>query len=246
MEGEYSERIKTYTLGELLDIEQHINKAKFPDRYQLVLDEIKKRESITVTESPEKNDHDVYLDPLDYAGFWKRFLANLVDSIVLFLVSLPFYFLFSKSKVMAIILTLPLTFLYFAYTVYFHGRWGKTLGKMSVKIRVILVDSRPIKWKNAFLRSSVDFGFALITSIGTIMALFVISTNEYLSLNWLEQASGLQPLQTMFFRFVSFAAMIWTYSEVIVLLFNKKNRAIHDFIAGTVVVHEYSLPEEEI
>ena len=30
---------------------------------------------------------------------------------------------------------------------------------------------------------------------------------------------------------------IWTWGELIVLLTNRKRRALHDFIAGTVVVH---------
>jgi uncharacterized RDD family membrane protein YckC len=31
--------------------------------------------------------------------------------------------------------------------------------------------------------------------------------------------------------------LAWTLSELVVLLFNEKRRAIHDYIAGTVVVH---------
>jgi len=244
MEEDYSERIKIYTLGELQDIEQNIDRVQFPDRYQIILNEIIRRESITVSAEQNKISENEFDVPIEYAGFWSRFIANLVDMFVLFLFSLPLYFAYSKSKVMAIIFTIPLTFLYVAYTVYFHGKWGKTLGKMSAKIRVVLVDFSPIKWKNAFLRSSVDLGIALIRSAGTIFALSLMSANEYSNLNWIKQASDLLSLQPMFFKYLYYSAQIWFYSEVIVLLFNKKKRAIHDFIAGTVVVHEYSLPED--
>jgi len=31
---------------------------------------------------------------------------------------------------------------------------------------------------------------------------------------------------------------VWYWSEIIVILFNKRNRALHDFLAGTVVIHK--------
>ena len=35
---------------------------------------------------------------------------------------------------------------------------------------------------------------------------------------------------------ITILSHIWIWSEVIVLLFNKRKRAIHDFMAGTVIV----------
>ena len=246
MEEEYSERIKTYTLGELQDIEQNIDRVKFPDRYQIILNELIRRESITVTASPEQNNDNIA--PIGNAGFWIRVWAKIVDGLVFFLISLPLIFLWykSNSKNMSLIFTISSTFLYLTYTVYFHGRWGKTLGKMSAKIRVVLVNGSPIKWKNAMLRSSVDFGFAIIGLIGTIFAVSLISANDYSSLTFIKRASEMNSFQPTYFRYVSYAAMIWFYVDVIVVLFNKKKRAIHDFIAGTIVVHESSLHNEEI
>jgi len=48
--------------------------------------------------------------------------------------------------------------------------------------------------------------------------------------------SWLKPLQLI--------QNIWVWSEFIVLLTNRKRRAIHDFIAGTVVIHK--LPKNTI
>jgi uncharacterized RDD family membrane protein YckC len=39
---------------------------------------------------------------------------------------------------------------------------------------------------------------------------------------------------TYAFRF--WAGQIWTSSELVVILLNRRRRALHDFIAGTVVV----------
>jgi uncharacterized RDD family membrane protein YckC len=37
---------------------------------------------------------------------------------------------------------------------------------------------------------------------------------------------------------ISILQQVWIYSEVVVVLFNKRKRALHDFIAGTVVIQK--------
>jgi len=55
-------------------------------------------------------------------------------------------------------------------------------------------------------------------------------------LNWLQQQTYLALFYPLLFTIYKWLTNIWTYSELIVLLTNKKKRAIHDFIAGTVIV----------
>jgi uncharacterized RDD family membrane protein YckC len=40
--------------------------------------------------------------------------------------------------------------------------------------------------------------------------------------------------------YVTFSILqqVWMWSEVVVVLFNKRKRALHDFIAGTVVIQK--------
>lgn len=42
------------------------------------------------------------------------------------------------------------------------------------------------------------------------------------------------------YKIVNILMNVWIWSEFIVILTNKKRRAIHDFIAGTVVAHKPS------
>jgi uncharacterized RDD family membrane protein YckC len=37
---------------------------------------------------------------------------------------------------------------------------------------------------------------------------------------------------------VNTANQVWMWSEVVVMLFNRRRRALHDFIAGTVVTSD--------
>ncbi|NQT82120.1 RDD family protein [bacterium] len=172
-----------------------------------------------------------------YGGFWKRFAAGLVD----FLVLLPFYalrwWLDSISVSTALSVVVPFSSLYFAYNIYFHGRWGQTVGKMAVGIRVVKVSGERISWREAFLRNAVDVGFAVLTIISSVIALLNFPEEEYLGLGRSERLERLNSLRPACLDWVVWASMVWVSSEVVVLLFNKKRRAIHDFIAGTVVIH---------
>jgi len=45
----YHERIKSYTLDDLIDVITHIDRDNYPDRYDLVLQEIEKRSAALKT-----------------------------------------------------------------------------------------------------------------------------------------------------------------------------------------------------
>jgi uncharacterized RDD family membrane protein YckC len=47
----------------------------------------------------------------------------------------------------------------------------------------------------------------------------------------------------LIFGFLILTFIVCDYGEIIVLLTNKKRRAIHDFVAGTVVIHDPRLPK---
>ena len=58
---------------------------------------------------------------------------------------------------------------------------------------------------------------------------------EWTSLNWLDRGGELAKRNAIFTAY-DWASQVWLWSELVVLLLNKKRRALHDFIAGTVVV----------
>jgi len=175
---------------------------------------------------------------MNYANFWQRFCANLLDVLVV----LPFAWLQSwlgtYSKLIAMILVIPLVAAYSAYIIYCHGRFGRTLGKYVMRIRVQDVFGGQISWRQAWLRSSVDVGFSTISVISSLIALIAISDANYYGVTHLQRAQNLQALEPSWLAWTSVAAQLWFWSEVVVMLFNRQRRALHDFIAGTVVIAE--------
>ena len=171
-----------------------------------------------------------------YAGFWRRALSLIIDAVIIIPPVIAIHVYVVPLSIKAAFLAYLLSgLLATAYPVVFHARWGQTIGKMVTGIRVIRLDGKPIHLREAFLRSSVDI----------IIWLFFIAGVTYMFLAWegpplnsmsyndrVHLFSRLNPTEKIY----RVAADVWTLSEIVVLLFNKKKRAVHDFIAGTVVI----------
>jgi len=173
-----------------------------------------------------------------YAGFWPRFGALWVDVLVLVPLALASSWLQSVSIPLAILGTIANSAIFLGYTIYFHYRYGATLGKMATGIKVTLPNGSPIGLKQAFLRSSVETGFGFLSLVATVIAILHADPEQYLSAGWDERTEYVASLFPAWHTIVSFASVLWFWSEMIVLLFNKRKRALHDFIAGTVVIYK--------
>jgi len=65
---------------------------------------------------------------------------------------------------------------------------------------------------------------------------------QYLALIPSRSVSSLIKLAPSWYRPVRYLAVIWGWGELLVLLTNRKKRALHDFLAGTVVVYVNNPP----
>ncbi len=183
---------------------------------------------------------------MEYAGFWKRFWAMWIDVFAILPIVFIVEWLSGFSREVALLLVIPSAALGWFYNIYFHGRWGATLGKMAVKIKVVDEDNgTDIGFRQALMRFSPDALFAVLYLLALMTALHSISSAEYSGLSWLPRHELLQDRLPAGMGVVETLMQIWVWSELVVLLFNKRRRAIHDFIAGTVVIHKASQPGTE-
>lgn len=141
----------------------------------------------------------------------------------------------SLSKAVSLGFLLPTTALYLGYQIYCHGRYGQTVGKRVMRIRVTRLTGEPIGWREAWLRSSVDSIFAVLGMFAAFVALMTISDADYYGVDWWERMQTLAEYEPAWLDWTTPASMVWVWSELIVMLFNSRRRALHDFIAGTVV-----------
>jgi uncharacterized RDD family membrane protein YckC len=119
-----------------------------------------------------------------YAGFWIRFVARMIDGLILGALGMavqmgllgmsfgagarPGEFDLARIALSTIIgLAIGL-----AYAVFFLGKFGATPGKMAVGVRVIRADGTPITYGRAAGRFFAEYLSMLILYIGFIMAGF--------------------------------------------------------------------------
>ncbi len=168
-----------------------------------------------------------------YSTFGPRFWTGYVDSCVLW----PVGFITAVLSCLGIprILTAGLaimhTVVWLVYTVVMHARYGQTVGKMVTKVRV--VDFRTegsISWRQALLRE----GIPMVLSLGFLVWMVLFIIRDELNPNDISTHEALT--ESRAFWFLAALPGLWFIAEVLTMLTNKKRRALHDFIAGTVVV----------
>ncbi len=122
-----------------------------------------------------------------YAGFWIRFLAVLIDGIILFVVDtiLNFAILGTSAARLATnpagvgaamssigLIWLISVAIQCAYETYFIGKMGATPGKMAMGLKVVRPDGSPVDYARAAGRYFAKILSAIILFIGYIMVGF--------------------------------------------------------------------------
>jgi uncharacterized RDD family membrane protein YckC len=171
-----------------------------------------------------------------YAGFWTRFSSLLLDLLIMLPYALLVIYLNELSKNAYYFTFVPGIIIHFWYSIYLVKKYGGTPGKLIVGIKILKLNGTPVTWREAILRQSIEYILTVFLSVITIYALTLADGEYYESLTWRQKTQHLPSLTPLLFKTYTWASNIWIYSEIVVLLFNERRRAIHDFIADTVIV----------
>ena len=165
-----------------------------------------------------------------YQTFWPRFWAALVDGLVMMPLFIAFSLMLVHENVSLRVVGYLLAALSpIAYSVVLHGIYGKTVGKHLNNIRVISVDEARLTFAQAARRDSVLIPPLLFVAS---IELPMILSGDY------PQHAQLEPFVETLFLISGLCVQIWAAAEIVSMLTNRKRRAIHDFLAGSVVVRE--------
>lgn len=176
-------------------------------------------------------------DTLRYAGLWPRLGALLLDFIILLPITTLTFWGSSAFRLFDLYYLIPGTVFGLFYSVYLVRRYGGTPGKLIIGIRIRKLNGEPVGYREAFLRYSVDFILCMLMSVALIFPLFHMSDAQYHSLSFMQRYQRMVELAPSWYKPLQWIQTAWVWGELVVLLTNRKRRAIHDFIAGTVVVH---------
>jgi len=163
---------------------------------------------------------------VEYAGFWIRVGAGLLDGLILLpITGLSFYNMLSmKSLPLMIVLTL----IAFLYKPLLEWKRGATLGKQAVGIKVVDEDLEPIDAGQAFQRY-FPWIITYILSIMTNFYIFNSSGFEDLE-GFMEMSMALS--ETPYAMFSNIYNVIF-FIIIIYLVFDKKKQGLHDKFART-------------
>jgi uncharacterized RDD family membrane protein YckC len=173
--------------------------------------------------------------PHGYSSFGSRLLASVLDSLVTMNGVLFACTSLLLPRSFSLVFWAPLMLSGSVYTVAMHAHSGQTLGKMIANIRVVRVTGERMSWRDALLRSSVQIGIASLGVFANLSALSHLPAASW-DHGWLKIITDLGTLEPAWRRWVGIAGDIWFFCELVVLLSSPKRRALHDFMAGTVVV----------
>ncbi|MBL7702611.1 MAG: RDD family protein [Ferruginibacter sp.] len=152
----------------------------------------------------------------------RRFLAAIIDGIVFYPIVFINNWIFEpgKSESLIVTWTIFITIISTLYSVLLHYKYGQTVGKMAVRIKVVDVsETRNMTFRQSFFRDCI---YILIELLAVI---YIVSISGTFS-DKLESYNNI----------VSNAQLLWILIELITMFTNSKRRALHDYIARSVVI----------
>jgi uncharacterized RDD family membrane protein YckC len=109
---------------------------------------------------------------LPYAGISARFLAKVIDGIVLAILQTVISFLFSLIGLSGLSIFFLLLIVMSGYSIFFVGKYNATLGKMIVGLEIIIPDGAAVDYKVATYRLLGEGLSSIGLYFGYFMAFF--------------------------------------------------------------------------
>ena len=161
-----------------------------------------------------------------YRTFWRRAGAAVLDFLVLMPLGLLLIFVgpHLTLSIVRFVLYLLNAGAALAYSILLHARYGQTLGKRVTRVKVVDISGTPIGMRQALWRDGPWLVFALV-DVAWATTVIVRGFNPFRL-----EGDLMMPVT------VATANMTWLLVEFATMLTNRRRRAVHDWIARTVVV----------
>jgi uncharacterized RDD family membrane protein YckC len=178
---------------------------------------------------------------LVYGAVWQRALATFIDAAILVGIhAIPANFDINMG-IRHLGVYIMLCFGIF-YHIYLVSRFGATPGKMLVGLKIVIKDGRSIAVQNAVMRYAVAFAFYLFMAVPDLVALDLLDQHLLPRTIWITEHVELFNINinipgTLF--------GLWYVPTTLLLLFHPQRRTLHDFIAGTVVIRKFQIPDSK-
>ena len=147
----------------------------------------------------------------------------------------PLIFMDGMSKTMYYALLVSNYIVGFFLTIYCVKKWGGTPGKLALGLKIVMENGEDVDWPAVFWRPSVIYFHYFVSETVKLLSMQQIPDDVFVSLTHLERTQALSAVYPKLSLQLLILGNIWLL-ESFFLLANKKRKAIHDFMAGTVVI----------
>jgi len=213
---------KSMSVVELEDCYFVLDREKRPEHAKRLLGEIDELGGFLRDRQFEITDEN------KYRTFWRRVWAWILDG---FVIGLPLIVV-QLAMHGADVLTPPAEayvdhiaqFIIIAYYIAMHARYGQTVGKMAMRVKLWdKSETREITSRQSIMREIVPVVFLSVSLV------------YFLGFGVADDGVELTETAENILLGTGVIVFVWWIVEVATMLFNRKRRAVHDLIAGTVV-----------
>lgn len=170
------------------------------------------------------------------AGIGQRIGATLIDWLSLLpLIALDAY-LGGLSRGAAIGMNVAYVFIALILQVGLVRKYGGSPGKLMMGLRVQMMDGRAVTWKAAIVRYAVFWLVNLGLTVGQCLTILAMKDDIFLGMGIVARTLALSAQAPAWSEFLNYGIYIWGFACFVSVVCTKKRRALHDFLAGTVVV----------
>ena len=171
-----------------------------------------------------------------YAGFWTRFASIILDLLIMLPFILSINYINGLSKSIIYLTSLGNLGLIYFFHVFCVIKYGGSPGKLIVGIQIINKNGQKANSYNAWMRHLVPLIHSISIMFITFLAIKNIPDNIYTQVDFMSRAQLILQQNPTLFKIFNIIIKFWIWSEVVILLLNKRKRALHDFIGETVVI----------
>jgi uncharacterized RDD family membrane protein YckC len=183
-------------------------------------------------DTPQENLLTDFEEPeYQFVGFWQRVGARFVDSIIVRVVVYILGLFINSSGSMiiyAVVSVIPLL-----YHPVLEYKFGASLGKMLLRIKVVNYDMQNLTIANVVLRNILYVGLQLIAVGFTLFYVYSFQSEENSIITGIVSSFSEGISWSVFYGLAMIALVI---AEIVCMLTDSKFRALHDRIGKTYVV----------
>ena len=168
--------------------------------------------------------------PLRFAGFWIRFVASFLDGLIM--LPLAIVNIFAITYFNSIPIYVLSILLSAAYKPFCEFKFGATLGKMAIDLKVVNEKFQKISIEQALLRATP---FLLSSIIGILMILLIDINNIDENIGFLEFGEIMQNSNYYWLENISNLILL---VSCLVVAFDTRKQGLHDKLAKTYCVYK--------